>query len=74
VGVASLVAAVSIALFPLGLLGCLVSAVLGGIAITTGRAKGATNSRQAVAGIVCGALALIVGIVVRRALRHVHSA
>jgi hypothetical protein len=25
--------------------------------------KGATNSRQAVAGIVCGALALIVGIV-----------
>jgi len=63
VGVASLVAAVSFVLFPLGLLGGLVAAVLGGIAITSGRTKGATNSGQAVAGIVCGVLALIVGIV-----------
>ena len=62
-GVASLVAAVSFALFPLGLLGGLVAAVLGGIAVTRGRAKGATNPGQAVAGIVCGVLALVVGIV-----------
>jgi hypothetical protein len=50
VGVASLVATVSFVLFPLGLLGNLVAAVLGGIAITSGRTRGATNSRQAVAG------------------------
>src|SRR5690349_17854619 len=42
-GVASLVAAVSFILFPLGLLGGLVAAVLGGIAVTRGRVKGATN-------------------------------
>jgi len=62
-GVASLVAAVSFILFPLGLLGGLVAAVLGGIAVARGRAKGATNSGQAIAGIVCGVLALIVAIV-----------
>jgi hypothetical protein len=63
VGVASLVAAVSFVLFPLGLLGGLVAAVLGIIAVTRGPAKGATNSGQAIAGLVCGVLALIVGIV-----------
>jgi membrane-bound ClpP family serine protease len=62
-GVASLVAAVSFVLFPLGLLGGLVAAVLGGIAAARGREKGATNQGQAVAGIVCGVLALAVGIV-----------
>jgi hypothetical protein len=61
-GVASLVAAVSFILFPLGLLGGLVAAVLGGIAVTRGRAKGATNPGQA-AGIVCGVLALAIAIV-----------
>jgi hypothetical protein len=55
-GVASLVAAVSFILFPLGLLGGLVAAVLGGIAVTRGRPKGATNPGQATAGIVCGVL------------------
>ena len=62
-GVASLVAAVSFLLFPLGLLGGLVAVVLGGIAIARGRTKGAANPGQAVAGIVCGVLALVVGVV-----------
>jgi hypothetical protein len=62
-GVASLVAAVSFTLFPLGLLGGLVAAVLGGIAASRGSAKGATSSGPAVAGIVCGVLALVIGIV-----------
>ena len=67
-GMASLVAAVSFILFPLGLLGGLVAAVLGGIAVTRGRAKGATNPGQATAGpeapgIVCGVLALAIAIV-----------
>ena len=62
-GVASLVAAVSFVMFPLGLLGGLVALILGGIAVTRGRAKGATNFGQAIAGIVCGALALVIAIV-----------
>ena len=62
-GVASLVAAVSFVLFPLGLLAGLVAVVLGGIAVTRGRTNGATNHGQAIAGIVCGALALVVAVV-----------
>ncbi len=62
-GVASLVAAVSFILFYLGLLGGLIAAVLGGIAVTRGRAKGATNPGQATAGILCGVLALAIAIV-----------
>jgi hypothetical protein len=62
-GVASLVAAVSFVLFPLGLMGGLVAAVLGVIAVTRGRASVATNSGPAIAGIVCGVLALVIGIV-----------
>jgi hypothetical protein len=59
-GVASLVAAVSFTLFPLGLAGGLVAAVLGGIAVTRARTSGAT-SPGAVAGIACGVLALAIG-------------
>ena len=59
-GVASLVAAVSFTLFPLGLLGGLAAAVLGGVAVTRARSSG-TASSGAVAGIVCGVLALAVG-------------
>ena len=62
-GVASLVAALSFILFPLGLLGGLVAVILGAIALTRGRAKGATNPGQATAGIICGVLALVIGIV-----------
>jgi hypothetical protein len=61
-GVASLVAAVSFTLFPLGLLGGLVAAVLGAVAITRARTSGAA-SLGAVAGIVCGVLALAIGVV-----------
>lgn len=62
-GVASLVAAVSFVLFPLALLGGLVAVILGLIALTRSRTKGATNSGQAAAGLICGILALAVAIV-----------
>ena len=62
-GVASLVAALSFVLFPLGLLGGLVAAVLGVIALARGREKGTTNPGQASAGLACGILALAVAIV-----------
>ena len=62
-GVASLVAALSFVLFPLALLGGLVAAVLGLIALTRGRTRGATNPGQATAGVVCGVLALALAIV-----------
>ena len=60
-GVASLVAAVSFTLFPLGLLGGLAAAVLGGVAVTRARSSG-TASSGAVSGIVCGVLALAVAV------------
>ena len=59
-GVASLVAAVSFIVFPLGLLGGLIAAVLGGIAVTRG-SKRRGKPDQAVAGMVCDVLALVVG-------------
>ena len=62
-GVASLVAAVSFVLFPLALPGGLFAAVLGIIAVNRGRARGATSHGQAIAGIVCGSLALVVAVV-----------
>jgi membrane-bound ClpP family serine protease len=62
-GVASLVAALSFVLFPLALLGGIVAAVLGLIALARGRAKGATNPGQAVTGVVCVVLALAVAAV-----------
>jgi hypothetical protein len=62
-GVASLVAAVSFVLIPLGLLGGLVAVVLGGIAVARGKTRGAASPGQAVAGIVCGVLAPAVAIV-----------
>jgi len=62
-GVASLVAAVSFVLFPLALLGGLVAAVLGVIAVSRGRAGGAMSSGQAIAGIVCGVIALAIAVV-----------
>lgn len=62
-GVASLVAAFSFVLFPLALLGGLVAAVLGLIALTRGRTRGAVNPGQAAAGVICGVLALALAIV-----------
>jgi hypothetical protein len=62
-GVASLVAAVSFVLFPLALLGGLIALILGIVALTHSRARGATNSGQATAGVVCAVLALALAIV-----------
>jgi hypothetical protein len=62
-GVASLVAALSFVLFPLGLLGGLVAVILGVIALSRRRTSGATNPGQAWAGTICGVLALVAGIV-----------
>jgi len=62
-GVASLVAAFSFVLFPLGLLGGLVAVILGVIALSRRRTGGATNPGQAWAGTICGILALVIGIV-----------
>jgi len=62
IGVASLVAGVSFVLFPLALVGGLVGLILGIIALTRGRSRGATNTGQAIAGVVCCALALVISI------------
>ena len=62
-GVASLVAAFSFVLFPLGLLGGLVAVILGAVALSRRRIGGATNPGQTWAGIICGILALAIGIV-----------
>jgi hypothetical protein len=61
-GVASLVAAISFILFPLALVGGLVGLIIGILALMRGRDRGATNSGQAVAGVVCSALALVIAI------------
>ena len=63
IGVASLVAGISFVLFPLALVGGLVGLILGLIALTGASSRGATNSGQALAGVVCSALALIISIV-----------
>ena len=62
-GVASLVAAFSFVLFPLGLLGGLVAVILGVIALSRRITGGATNPGQAWVGTICGILALVIGIV-----------
>jgi hypothetical protein len=60
-GVASLVAAISFVLFPLALLGGLVGAVLGAIALSR-RATEDGGNGQAVAGLICSLLALALAI------------
>ena len=62
IGVASLVAGISFVLFPLALVGALVGLILGIVALTRGRNRGATNTGQAIAGVVCCTLALIIAI------------
>jgi hypothetical protein len=62
-GVASLVAASSFVFFPLGFLGGIIAVILGIIAITRGRAKGATNPGQTGAGITCAALAVTIAVI-----------
>ena len=62
IGVASLVAGISFVLFPLALVGGLVGLILGIVALTRGKTRGATNSGQAIAGVVCCVLALVISI------------
>jgi uncharacterized membrane protein len=62
VGVASLVAALSFVLLPIGLVGSLVAICLGVAALVRGRSGGTANPGQATAGLVCGILGLAVGI------------
>jgi membrane-bound ClpP family serine protease len=63
IGVASLVAGISFVLFPLALVGGLVGLILGIIALARANDRGATNTGQAIAGVVCSALALVIAIV-----------
>jgi hypothetical protein len=62
IGVASLIAVISFVLFPLGLLGGLIGLILGIVALAGGKARGATNGGQAVAGLICSVLALLLAI------------
>ena len=62
IGVASLVAGLSFVLFPLALIGGLVGLIIAIIALAGGKARGATNSGQAIAGLICSVLALIIAI------------
>ena len=62
IGVASLVAAISFILFPLALLGGLAGLVIGIIALVRGRQRAGANRGQAIAGVVCSVLALIIAI------------
>ena len=62
IGVASLVAGLSFVLFPLALLGGLVGLIIAIVALAGGKARGATNSGQAIAGLICSILALVIAI------------
>jgi hypothetical protein len=62
IGVASLVAGLSFVLFPLALIGGLVGLIIAIIALARGKTRGATNSGQAIAGLICSVLALIIAI------------
>jgi membrane-bound ClpP family serine protease len=62
IGVASLVAGISFVLFPLALVGGLVGLIIGIIALSGGKRRGATNSGQAIAGLICTVLALIIAV------------
>jgi membrane-bound ClpP family serine protease len=61
-GVASLVAAVSFLLFPLALIGGLVGIILGIVALAKRRPGFNTNRGQALAGLICSIVALLLAI------------
>ena len=48
---------------PVAAAGGTIAAILGTIAVSRGRARGVTSHGQAIAGIVCGILALVVAVV-----------
>ena len=53
---------VSFVLFPLALVGGLVGPILGIIALARGKNRGATNTGQGIAGVVCCAVALVISV------------
>ena len=55
-------AGLSFVLFPLALIGGLVGLIIAIVALAGGKARGATNSGQAIAGLICSILALIIAI------------
>jgi hypothetical protein len=59
VGVASLVAAISVTLFPLAFLGGLVGLIIGIAALARGKEE-APNRGQATAGLICSVIALFI--------------
>jgi hypothetical protein len=61
IGVASLVAAISFLLFPLGLIGGIVGLILGIVAVSRSKPR-VPNRGQAIAGIVCSAIALVIAV------------
>jgi membrane-bound ClpP family serine protease len=62
IGVASLVAALSFILFPIALIASAVGLVIGIVALVRRQQSRATNQGQAIAGVVCNALALALAI------------
>jgi membrane-bound ClpP family serine protease len=62
-GVASLVAVASFVLFPLALIGGIVGVILGAIALNRAGRGVSMNRGQAIAGLTCSAVALILAIV-----------
>jgi membrane-bound ClpP family serine protease len=60
-GVASLVAAISFILFPLALVAGLAGLIIGIIALARQQSR-ATNKGQAIAGVICSAVALAIAI------------
>jgi hypothetical protein len=62
IGVASLVAGISFVLFPLALVGGLVGLIIAIVALAGGSSRGATNSGQAIAGLICSVLALAIAV------------
>lgn len=63
IGVASIVAAISFVLFPLALVGGVVGAVLGALALARQRQREGSNG-QAIAGLVCCLVALVLAITI----------
>jgi hypothetical protein len=62
-GVGSLVAVLSFILFPLALIAGLIGVILGIIALTRAERGQSTNRGQAIAGLTCSGIALIIAIV-----------
>ena len=62
IGVASLVAAISFILFPLALIAGLAGLIIGIVALARRQQSRSTNKGQAIAGVVCSAVALAIAI------------